>query len=110
VPGGPVVRFELPTPSRSTDAVILSPARYRELLDQIERLKAQLAVREPVRPRSCELEGRVEQRGQQPVLRFKATFKYTAPEANAAVFLGCQKAQVVEAKLDDGKVPLLTAG
>jgi hypothetical protein len=109
LPGGPTVRLNVPRPSPSPDAVLLTPARYRELLEQIEKLQAQLAARPPHRPRACELEGRVEHRGQQGVVRFKATFKYTAPEANAVIFLGCQKAHVIEAKLDDGKVPLLTA-
>jgi hypothetical protein len=109
VPGGPVVRVPIPRPTPSPDAVLLTPARYRELLDQIEKLQAQLAARQPHRPRACELDGRIEQRGQQGVVRFKATFKYTAPEPNAVIFLGCQKAHVIEAKLDDGKVPLLTA-
>ena len=106
IPGGPVLRLDIVPPP---DAVILTPARYRELLDQIEKLQAQVGARQPHRPRACELDGRVEQRGQQPVARFKATFKYTAPEANAVIVLGCQKAHIVEAKLDDGKVPLLTA-
>src|SRR5262245_62008780 len=80
LPGGSIVRFNIPPVPAPPDGVLLTPARYRELLEQIEKLQAQLAARQPHRPRACELEGRVEQRGQQGVVRVKATFKYTAPD------------------------------
>lgn len=107
LPGGMLLRFEVP--AAAPEAVLLTPGRYKDLLDQIERLQLQLAAQPPQRPRACELEGRVEQRGQQTVVRLKATFKFTTTEAKAVVFLGCQKAHVVEVRSDDGKVPLLTA-
>src|SRR5262249_46189684 len=68
-----------------------------------------LEARQPTRPRSCELEGNLEQRGRQVVVRLKATFKFTTVQPRSVVYLGCQRAQAVEATGDDGKPPLLTA-
>jgi hypothetical protein len=108
LPGGLVIVIGAEPPTKP-EAVILSPERYQQLLDRLEKLQAELDARQPVRPRSCELEGRLEQRGQQAVVRLKATFKFTTTQQKAVVHLGCQRAQAVEAAGDDGKPPLLTA-
>ncbi len=92
------------------DAVYLSPEKFKELNDQIEALKKQLAAEKAAPPSSCELDGRVEKRGTQSVVRLKAVFKFRTLAPRSIVFLGCQKAQCVEAKLEDGKLPLLSAG
>src|SRR5271166_1552831 len=91
------------------DAIYLSPEKYKELNDQIEALKKQLASEKAAPPSSCELDGRVEKRGTQTVVRLKAVFKFRTLAPRSIVFLGCQKAQCVEAKLEDGKLPLLSA-
>ena len=83
--------------------------KYRELQERLDRLQAQLDAGQPVRPRSCELEGRLEQRGRQTVVRLKATFKVTTIRPDVVVLLGCQRTHPVEARGDDGKVPLLSA-
>ena len=102
-----------PTPREvpSKDApVTLSAKEYKELLDRIEKLQELVDAKQLARPRACELEGRVELRGKQSVVRIKASFKFTTTRAGAIIHLGCQRAQAVEAKLDDGKTPLLSAG
>ncbi|HKB02123.1 MAG TPA: hypothetical protein VKD90_07885, partial [Gemmataceae bacterium] len=108
LPGGLVIVIGAEPPTRP-EAVILSPERYQQLLDRLEKLQAELDARQPVRPRSCELDGRLEQRGQQAIVRLKATFKFTTTQPKTVVHLGCQRAQAVEATGDDGKPPLLTA-
>ena len=45
----------------------------------------------------------------QSIVRLRATFKFRTTQPRAVVFLGCQKMQVVEAKREDGKLPLLAA-
>jgi hypothetical protein len=83
--------------------------KYRELQERFDRLQARFDAVQPVRPRACELEGRVEQRGPQAVVRLRATFKVTTTRPDVLVHLGCQRAHAVEARGDDGKTPLLSA-
>ena len=90
--------------------VTLSAKEYKELLDRIEKLQELVDAKPLARPRVCEMEGRVELRGKQSVVRIKASFKFTTTRAGAIIHLGCQRAQAVEAKLDDGKTPLISAG
>lgn len=90
-------------------SIYLTPERYRELTDQIELLKKQIAAEKPSAPSACELEGRLEQRGMQTVVRLRATFKFRTTQPRSAVSLGCQKMQLIEAKREDGKLPLLAA-
>jgi hypothetical protein len=103
VVGGP------PAPATNPDVVVLTAAQYREIQERLERLQAQVDAAPLARPRSCELDGRVEMRGRQAVVRLKATFKYVTVRPRTTVFLGCQRAHVVEAATGDGKAPLLVA-
>jgi len=91
------------------DAVYLSPEKFKELNDQIEQLKKQVAAEKAMPANYCKLEGRVEQRGSHSIARLKATFQFQTWAPRSVVFLGCKKAQPVEAKLEDGKLPLLAA-
>src|SRR5688572_20370708 len=91
-------------------SIYLTPERYKELTDQIELLKKQINAEKPSVPSACELEGRIEQRGMQSVVRLRATFRFRTTQPRSVVFLGCQKMQLVEAKRDDGKLPLLAPG
>ena len=91
-------------------SVYLTPERYKELNEQIELLKKQLAAEKPAAPSWCELDGRIEQRGEQKIVRLRATFKFRTTQARSVVFLGCQKMKPVEAKSEDGKLPLLASG
>jgi hypothetical protein len=111
LPGGLVIVVGGPGggPGMKPEVVILTPERYREIQERLERLQGELEARQPSRPRSCELEGKLEQRGRQVVVRLKATFKFTTVQPRSVVYLACQRAQAVEAIGDDGKPPLLTA-
>lgn len=110
LPGGVVIVIGgKPKPPPKADPVILTAEQYKELLDKLAKLQAQVDAQRPARPRSCELEGKVEVRGRQPVVRLRATFKFTTTRPNTLIHLGCQKAHAVEAKADDGKTPILTA-
>src|SRR4051794_22999435 len=70
LPGGSVITIGGPPkpPTKPTD-VVLTAEQYKELVDRIEKLQAQLDAQQPARPRSCELEGKVEVRGRQSVVR-----------------------------------------
>jgi hypothetical protein len=85
----------------------LTPERYKDLIDQIERLKKQIAADKPVAPSCCELDGMVEQRGGQAVVRLRAVFKFKTTQPHSVVALGCQKTAAVKAELDEGKLPQL---
>lgn len=92
------------------EQVILSPEEHRRLLDQIEQLKKQLAVRRPAQPSECALRGVVERRGETLVAAVTATFSFRTTLPQSAVALGCRKAFLVSAKLDGDKLPVLDAG
>lgn len=96
----------LPVPP-NPEVVLLSREKYQELLEQVAKLQAQLAAQQPNRPRSCELEVRIETRGRLAIAKIKATYKFSTTQARSTIFLGCKNAQPVEAKLADGKAPLL---
>ena len=89
--------------------IYLSPEKYRELNDQIEQLKKQIAAEKAISPSSCKLDGRVEQHGAQSIVRLKATFEFRTLLPRSAVFLGCKKAQPIEARLESDNLPLLIA-
>ena len=113
----PAIKAPSGTPISGTDKTneviqtgngfLLTPERYKDLLDQIERLKKQIAPEKAAAPSACELDGLVEHRGGQAVVRLKAIFKFKTTQPQSAVALGCQKAAAVKAQLDDGKLPQL---
>jgi hypothetical protein len=107
LPGGFVVILGGPLPK--SDAATVPAEKYRELQERVDRLQAIIHAAQPIRPRACELDGRVEQRGRQAVVRIKATFKVTTNRPDAIVYLGCQRTHAVEARTEDGKAPLLVA-
>jgi len=92
------------------EAVYLTPEKYREMSEQIEAFRKLLAAERTTPPNSCELEARIESRGAQSLMRVKAVCKFRAATPRSVIFLGFQKAQLVEAKLDSGKLPLLSIG
>jgi hypothetical protein len=109
LPGGFVITIGPPKPPAKAGSVVLTAEQYKDLLDRLEKLQAQVDAQQPMRPRSCELEGKVESRGRQSIVRLKATFKFTTTKPNTLVHLGCLAAHAVEAHAEDGKAPLLTA-
>jgi hypothetical protein len=82
------------------NAVVLRPEKYKELQEQIEKLKAQVAqlsAEKPVAPSTCKLTGKVE--GDRAHL--KAQFVFVTDRPNVGVFLACGQAQIDNPRLDD---------
>lgn len=83
----------------SPKAVILRPEKYRELLDQIDKLKKQIASpknENATPPTRCALRGKVGA----GVVRFEAEFSGSAEHADTLVTLACQQAGVSSAEAD----------
>ncbi|HEY7423874.1 MAG TPA: hypothetical protein VH682_06475 [Gemmataceae bacterium] len=82
------------------NAVILTPAKYQEMRDEIERLRKQLQMEKPVTPTTCDLKGKVE--GNTVIL--EATFTGSTDRPNTVVALGCPQAGAAPAR-NEGGVP-----
>ena len=95
-----------PSPTRPPDAgkpVVLSYAKYKELLDEIARLKAKS---KPAPPAKCRLlKGRVEG----GLVFFTAQFEFHADRPDAAFALACGQAKALGAQQQDGRTPLLSS-
>ncbi len=89
------------------ERVSLTPQELQKLLDQLDQLKKQLAIRKPAPPSGCAIRGRVEKRGEQLVasLKLTCTFRTTAPQT--AIALGGRRGFLVAAALDGNKFPVL---
>jgi len=83
--------------------IVLSPEKFKELLDQIDQLKKQTSPDKPETPSRCRLTGRVDG----DLVHLQAQFDFETRRKKALVALGCQKAWPTAAVLDDGKLPLL---
>jgi hypothetical protein len=83
--------------------IVLSPEKFKELLDQIDQLKKQANPDKPETPSRCRLTGRVDG----DLVHLQAQFDFETRRKKALVALGCQKAWPTAAVLDDGKLPLL---
>ena len=68
------------------DAIYLSPEKFKELNDQIEALKKQVAAEKALPPSSCELSGGLEKRGTQTVVKLKAAFKFRTLTPRSSCF------------------------
>jgi hypothetical protein len=88
--------------AKEPGAVFLTQEKYKELLDQIAALKRQAGLQKET-PSSCKLSGRVDG----DLVRLTAEFEFRTAEPRALVSLGCQKAQLSAAALDDGRLPIL---
>src|SRR5262249_23016864 len=89
---------------RVPDAIVLTPKKYLELLDEIARLKRLLQTEKPTAPSTCHLKGKVE--GNSVV--FQAKFDVVTDHPGAVVLLACPQARATAA-LIDGRTPLLRA-
>lgn len=91
------------------DGVMLSPAEYQALLEQVEAAKKAKDASKPVPPSGVAVRGTVEARGERTVAALTLTFTFRTTAPRTPVTLGCQRAAVVAAKTADGKLPVLTA-
>ena len=91
------------------DAIYLSPEKFKEINDQLESLKKQIASEKPMPPSFCELEGRIELRGKQQIVKLAAAFRFRTTANRSVIYLGCQKAHLLDAKIDDGSFPIIIA-
>ncbi len=96
-------------PNPVVDGVVLSPAEYQALVDQVEAAKKAKDAAKPVPPSGVAVRGAVEARGDRTVAALTLTFTFRTSSPRTLVTLGCQRAAVVSAKTADGKLPILTA-
>ncbi len=96
-------------PNPVVDGVVLSPAEYQALVDQVEAAKKAREAAKPVPPSGVAVRGAVEARGDRTVAAVTLTFTFRTSAPRTPVTLGCQRAAVVSAKTADGKLPILTA-
>jgi hypothetical protein len=83
--------------------LVLTPEKYKELLEQLDQLKRQVNPDKPEPPSSCVLTGRADE----ATVYLQAVFSFETRRPKTTVALGCQKAWPTAATLDDGKLPLL---
>ena len=103
-----IVTDKLSDTPQKGDAIYLTPEKFKELLDQNEQYKKLLAASDkPMPPSECRLEGRLEVRGGQTLVRIKTTLRFKTSTSRSVIYLGFQNAQPLDPKIDDGKLPLL---
>lgn len=84
-------------------AVVLTPEKYQELLEQIEQLKRQARPDRAETPSSCRLTVQVEG----DLARIRAVYAFRTDRPRARVTVGGQRAWPTSAALDDGQIPVL---
>jgi hypothetical protein len=80
------------------DAVILTPAKYQEMREEIERLRKLLQTDKPATPTSCRLTGKVEEN----VVILEAVFSGSTDRPNTTVALACPQAGAAPARNENG--------
>jgi hypothetical protein len=85
-------------------AVLLSPEKYKELLDEITRLRAAVDRPRPRSPGTCVLKGKVEGN----LVQLTAGFEFATEKPGELIRLGCGLAQATGVSLDGKTPPLLT--
>jgi hypothetical protein len=96
-------------PNPIIEGVVLSPAEYQALLDQVEAAKKAKELTKPVPPSGVAVRGAIEARGERTIAAVTLTYTFRTSSPRTPVTLGCQRAAVVSAKTADGKLPVLTA-
>ncbi|HEY7424131.1 MAG TPA: hypothetical protein VH682_07835 [Gemmataceae bacterium] len=80
------------------NAVILTPAKYLEMRDEIERLRKALQTDKPVTPTTCQLKGKVEE----GAVLLEAVFEGSTDRPNTVVALACPRAGAAPAQNAEG--------
>lgn len=93
-------------PEPPGDTIVLTPAEWKALQEQIEWAKKVTAAK-PVAPSSCAVRVRIEMRGDKPVAVLTATFGVRTTTPRAVVALGLQKAHVTAARGEGNRLPVL---
>ena len=88
------------------DGVLLSPDRYRALLDRLDQLERQVNAVAAEVPSACKLSGQVDGK----MARLQAQFDFRTDRPRAVVSLGCQRAWLKPGATIDGHLPLLLTG
>lgn len=111
LPDGTVVFFTKnpDDPNPPLDGVLLSPQEYKTLLDQADQLKKLKSAPKPHAPSACHLQTKVELRGNTSVAVVTARFEFRTTTPNMLVALGGQRAFPTAAKLDGGRMPVLSS-
>jgi hypothetical protein len=106
LPDGTYLWLNSPSDSGG-ERISLTPQELQKLLDQVDQLRKQLAVRKAVPPSGCAVRARVEKRGEQlvAVVKLTCTFRTTAPQS--VISLGGRRGFLVAASLDGNKLPVL---
>jgi hypothetical protein len=82
--------------------VVMTPAEYQGLQDQIEQLRKQLRSDKPEIPSVCKIKGRIAG----DLAHLEVHFEFRTEAQRTTIRLGCQKGWPTSAKLD-GKMPWL---
>ncbi|MBY0522420.1 MAG: hypothetical protein K2R98_03440 [Gemmataceae bacterium] len=83
--------------------IVLTPEKFKEMLDQIDQLKKQVGPDKPDTPSRCRITGKVDG----DLVHLQAQFEFETRKRKSLVALGCAKAWPTAASLDDGRLPLL---
>ena len=111
LPDGTVVLYT-PTPDAQNppvEGVFLSGKEYQALLDQADQLRKQKDAPKPQSPSRCQIRGRIDAAGSQPVAVLTATYSYRTTTPRTVVALGGLRGQPRTAKTADGRLPVLAA-
>lgn len=98
-PGTVIVISDNPRDAlRQVDAIVLSPAEYKKLLEAAEQVRR--AQGKPDRPSTCRLSGRIERRGERGVAVFSATMKFRTASPRTTVAIGLKHGKPTSADVD----------
>jgi len=91
---------------RMPQAIVLTPQKYRQLLDRIAQLEKQLERTAPITPSVCAIRGKVEGN----LAHLTITFQFEADQPNRLIRLACNQGLATSIR-QDGKTPrLIRAG
>src|SRR5262245_37385551 len=92
---------------QNVEAVVLTPAEYKKLLEAADLAKRLAAPDKPEPPSVCRISGRVETRGVRDVAILRVEFQFRTSAPRSTVLLGLKKGKPVAATIDDDKLAVL---